>query len=433
MPNIEGLEWQRLNLAAHEQLTAEIMWIFHQLAYRDNAHQRATGIGGRCPLYPEALVCISELQAARALEITLSTSIERDRSLYSGLRLAEWIRGYATLTTLAETAVRSDGGDERLLIIKTEEELLHLLNQLGLSREQARTFIRNVTFSRRSRDVVDEPLIRMRDGRYLLFGPTIVNGEITRILLSKLSRDGVSFERRGKRFETEMIRRFQEWGLRAVAFKARRSGEEFDYDLLVPWEGHLFMFECKSRGATAVDPARAWQAQQACRSALRQTQRLADALRTYPDILEEAIGVDARQMVLVPCVLNALPFKIAGAVDGVYFTDFSAIATFFHIGEVGVYATQRLPGLPPARRRLFAKRLWSGSAPSAADLIRYLAEAPTLGIMTAHLEEDTRSVLIGDGIRIQTTELTRMPDNVNRVIESLGGGSGTAVPRSRGV
>lgn len=419
-PSQEGLKWQRTSLLAHEALTGEIALIFHQLVYREDAHLSAASIAGHCPLYPGAYVCAGELQAVQALDIILSTSIAADQSLYGGLRLTEWVRGYAVLIAISEAAANGEGDASRLLIVRSEAELVSLLGRLGLRRERAQTFLDRVTFSSRSRDFVDEPLIRLADGRLLLFGPTICHGEIARILLSKLAHDGISLDRRGKRFEAEMQQHCRDWmSPYAKGWKATRGGEEFEFDLLVPWDGHIFLFECKSRAAPGMGPAHLWQSKRAWRNALHQTKRLAEALVTYPDILDEALGEDARRLKLVPCVVSALPFQIAGAIDGVYFTDFSAIATFFEFGETGIYQTRRFPGGPPVRESICSRRLWSGPAPNAIDLLYCLDTAPTLDILDAHIEETVHGVKIGEDIRIETTEITRVPDDTSRAIEAL--------------
>lgn len=423
--------WRRLHLAAHEQLTAEIMSIFHRLAYREDAHKQAAGLAGEAPLYPGAYVSIGERQAADVLEIALSTDIAADNSLYGGLRLVEWIRGYAVLCNIAEDAARSRGGDDRLLVVVGTDQLVQQLRRLGLSLERAKLFIDKVTFRASSHDVVDEPIIRMETGDCLLFGPSLVNGEVGRVLLSKLSRDGVDFDKRGRRFERQMVEQFEAWGLRATPHRARRGKEEYDFDLLVPWQGLLFLFECKSRSAITTDAARAWKTRQSYRDAIRQTQRLAQAIRDHPDILDEALGPEARYLTLVPCVLSALPFQAPGPVDGVYLTDQAALATFFGLGEVGAYATHRIPGLPPVRERLFARSLWPAGVPTAEALVDHLNAAPTLIPLMAHLRDEPVRVHLGDDVWAETTEVARLADDVSRVIGALDGDGAEALGRSR--
>ncbi len=426
-PDKEGLRWRKLALAAHEQLTAEIASIFNQLVYREDAHHGASGIDGTVPLYPHAFVNIGELQGAQALEISLSRSPDNDTTLYAGLRLTEWIRGYSVLTALAERVSRNNGGPDRLIIELKPGELLALLGRLGLGMQKAQAFLKMVTFSRHSRDFVDEPLIATTSDKLLLFGPTILNGEVARILLSKLSREGVSFERRGTRFEREMRRRFVGWGLEVHSFTLSHRGQIHEFDMLVPWDGYLFVFECKSRSPIGIDPARSWQARQHLLDACSQVSRLCECLRQQPEMLRSKIGAGADSFILVPCVLNALPLQSPGTINDVYVTDLAAVGTFFEMGEVGAYATHRLPGLPPLRQRLHVVSLWAGPTPSADDFLRFLKETPTLRIMDAHLELVPSIVDIDGSHRIETVELGRLPDSVATVADVLEANGGGAV------
>lgn len=406
------------------------MSIFHRLAYRDDAHKGAAGPAAETPLYPGAYVSLSERQAADVLEIALSTDVAADSSLYGGLRLVEWIRGYAVLCQIAEDAARSGGGDDRLLIVVGTDQLVQHFRRVGLSLERARLFIDKITFRASSHDVVDDPIICMETGDCMLFGPSLVNAEIGRILLSKLARDGVEFDKRGRRFERQMVDRFERWGLQATPHRARRGKEEYDFDLLIPWQGLLFLFECKSRSALTTDAARAWKTRQSYRDAVRQTQRLAQAIRDYPDILDDALGPEARDLILVPCVLSAPPFQTPGPVGGVYLTDLAALATFFNLGGVGVYATHRIPGLPAVRERLFARSLWPEGEPTAKALLHYLNEVPTLIPLIAHLREERVRVRLGEDVWAETIEVARLADDASRAIGALDGDAAEALGRS---
>lgn len=403
------------------------MSIFNQLVYREDRHLKAAGISGTAPLYPHALVSITELQAAHALEIALSGATEEDTSLYSGLRLTEGIRGYSVLAALAERAARETEDAGRLLIPIKREDLAADLERLGLRKERGSAFIEKVTFSRQSRDVVDEPIILTSEGQLLLLGPAIINAEVARILLSKLARERVSFERRGRRFENEMRERFATWGLQTYAFSDRRGGDTYEFDLVVPWDNFIFVFECKSRSPIGIDPARAWQALEHLEGACDQVSRLCAHLRRARGLLRRKIGEGADSLVLVPCVLNALPLQTPQRSDGVHVTDLAAVATFFELGEVGAYATHRLPGLPPLRQPIHAIPLWSGERPRAQDFLRFLEDAPTRRVMEAHLELTTSSADIDGQHRIQSIEVGRAADSVAKAVETLGGDGPAAI------
>lgn len=133
-PSADDIRWRTIAHVAHEQLSIEIMSVFNQLVYREDAHRAAVGIHGVAPLMPGALVSATEIHAYHALEVILAAEPVADTSQYLGLTIVEWIRGYSVLAALAEEAARDNGGPERLYVRTSAEALVPMLERLGLAR-----------------------------------------------------------------------------------------------------------------------------------------------------------------------------------------------------------------------------------------------------------------------------------------------------------
>jgi hypothetical protein len=98
--------------------------------------------------------------------------------------------------------------------------------------------------------------------------------------------------------------------------------EEYEYDVVLCWDNYVFVFECKSRSLSGHHPVQAYHFGLEMRSGAKQVKRLANALRDNPDILREKMQVNVANKIILPCVLNAMPFSRNGKVDSVYFTEF---------------------------------------------------------------------------------------------------------------
>lgn len=417
----EAMSWRLLAHIAHEQLSVEITSVFNQMIHRENAHLDAVGIDGSAPLMPAALVSATEVYAYRALDVLLAIEPREDTSQYLGLTLVEWLRGYSVIERLAMVAGRSDGAASRLLIHLDEADLKRRLVKLGLSADKAKRFVSNVTFGRGSGDIVDDPIIRIADGELLLMGPLAVSSEVTRVILSKFARKRVQIGAKGKRFERRFREHLTDWGLTPVHGAVADGLETYEIDAAIRLDRRVFVFECKTRTTFGVDPASVWRLREWMSQAAAQARRIADGMRQRPGALADMLGENCEGLEVIPCVVGAMPLQAAGQVDGTYFTDQMALATFFAVGEAGVYSTHCIPGLPPIRQTVFANKLWSGPAPTSDDLLRFLDNPPSVAMIGSHLREIEvveRHSTLGE---FRTVELEIQPADPSRSVESLGG------------
>ena len=168
--------------------------------------------------------------------------------------------------------------------------LVATLDRVGLKERAAETFIDQASLRASSRDLFDQPLIRMNDASLLFFAPGILNSDPARVTLSAIGNQGQQLGRKGKAFEQETLRFFKKQGFAAKSFKFKRDGEEFEYDVVVPWDDHIFILECKNRTLSGHNPVAAYYFALEITSAVEQVKRLADALVAHADIVLERTG-----------------------------------------------------------------------------------------------------------------------------------------------
>ena len=240
------------------------------------------------------------------------------------------MRGYIVLKEIAKARTKDKAavGDTYAILLE-ELELVGLLQGCGLKDRLAAQFIALTCLHRSSRDMFDCPLIRVASSNYLLFAPAVIDLNVAMVVLSNLSNRGAELGRKGKAFEHSVHEVFRKRSMPVFSFRVRRDGNECEYDAVVPWDSYLFVFECKNRTLSGNDPARAHYFGLEVASQAKQARRLADALAAHPDIIEQEIGADCAGLTIVPCVLHSLPYSRVDDLNGVYFSDWSALARFF--------------------------------------------------------------------------------------------------------
>ncbi|MEI9996769.1 MAG: nuclease-related domain-containing protein [Rhizomicrobium sp.] len=410
---------EELDYIANERLNDRLVQTFMEMMTQTPLATAGKGIDNPLPIGRGSMVSEREGHAAVSLCEILAYDILASDERPGGLRVVEWLRGYAVLHALAEREAQK--ANPIYLPMFDAAELLAVLERCGLSAKAANVFVNRVTFGRKSWDLFDHPLLRTADGNYLLFGAAIMPADLARITLSAIANLGVSLARKGKAFEEDTRRRLKaQPGLSVYAFKANRGGEEFEYDAVVVCGDYLFVLECKNRSLSGHDPMQAYYFDRETRSHVRQVQRLVQALKTYPDILETHIGAHALTLEVVPCVVNSLPFAVPGGIDGVYFTDASALKWFFENGTLRQVAAHRLPKEHRLLHRSVLKSYWEGDVPTPKDLLRQLQSPFQIELMRAHMSVAELQFGIGPTTFGVSHEYTRTAPTTESLIDFAG-------------
>lgn len=379
------------NIRLDERLKHE----FLNMAFNETIKKRVVGIEGQASLLPVDAVSVSELHGGAVLSQLLASPIAEDLDEFAGLRLVEWLRGYAVLQCIVETR-RDVELPQSLCLHFTENELVGILQRLGFSEEKARLFIEHTTFKRDSRDMFDHPLLRMQDGSVVIVGLAVENSSFPRLILSALGTLEVNLDGKGKRFERYIINWLQKRGFDAKGFRCKRGDDEYDYDAAFVWGDYAFFLECKSNSLSNNEPVASYRFGRGINSSVEQVKRLAEGLENHPDILEkympEAVGKKR-----VFCVMNALPYSVVGGIEGIYFTDESSFGRFFTQPQFGERNFDRQQGLGAIKPGRVLASLWQGSTPTPEDLLRHLENPVQVRVYMAHTEPSHAFARLAEG------------------------------------
>lgn len=382
VPADDGREFY--NYVANNRLAERLKQHWVSVITNDYYRKAVVGIGGRAKLLPKNAVSLEEIHGATSLSQLLSGEITKDDAEYAGLTLAEWVRGYSVLQSVCEAAW--DAGDPNKLAIRySKSDLVTLLERLGLLNGKAEVFIGHATYKKTSRDLFDQPVIKLQDGSYILLALSGATSSIPNVILSTLGMLGVSLDARGKRFEKSVIQFLGRQGIEAKNILCKRDGETYDYDVAFVWGDYLFLLECKSRGLSGGDPTRAYYFSLGIRDVVKQVKRLADGLQRHPDILTEyfpeAVGKE-----VVYCVINSLPYSMFEGVDGIYFTDEGSFNRFFQGAAIGPRSIGINEGIGDVDPDTAIAFLWDGASPTPEDLLRQLRRPIQLVMVSSHTE-----------------------------------------------
>ena len=415
------MDWEAIDFVANERVNAVLFQNYMRLLTMTNALDKEAGIEGKVPLLPEAYVCVAEAHAAWALSDLLAFPVHEDQERYAGLRLLEWLRGFAVLQSMADEAWDASGGKWQSLVqFLKRGDLTAALERLGLPPQAAAEFVKRTTLRRSSRDLYDCPLIAVGEEDLILFGPAVRSANLTRVILSAISSVGVQISRKGPALERRLREFLEKQGLSCKAFKATRNGEEYEYDAVFLWGDYLFVFECKSESLSSLSPAASYYFRLGISSHISQVKRLVEALRLYPDILQAHFGDAAAGKEIVPCVVSAMPFSLPGPDDGVYFTDMSALTRFFEDRHMRMTRPHNLGNGRRILHRVALKSLWAGDRPTPQDFLRQLEDPIQIKMISERLAIEHQWTKVADRAVAVHPRLVLQPDTVDAAVARFG-------------
>ena len=408
---------------ANTRLKTRLLQIFAEMELETQASTHTVGIADGATLPPDQVVSIEEYHTCITLSELLGYSIFKDTEQPCGLRLVEWVRGYIVLKEIVKSkidVVHGSGDDYAVLL--SEKELANTLRSCGLGGVGAKRFVSMTCLHRASRDLFDCPIVRTGETGYLIFGPAVIHLNVSMAILSNLSNRNANLNRKGKAFEQSVMKLFHDRNIDAFSFRVSRDGQEFQYDAVVPWGGYIFVFECKNRLLSGNDPARTYYFDLDVSSQTQQAQRLATALKKFPDIIEQKLGQQYVGGKIIPCVVHSLPYARIGDSQGGYFIDFSMLRRFFEQPYLRVKIPHQI-GDTVLLHRTAMKKFWKGDSPTPRDLLTQMAKPFQIELAMRHLSVKLFQFPISQTEMVVTHELFREQTSLETVCEAVGADS----------
>lgn len=420
------LDWETIDLAANERLGDRLRQTFDEMVLTTNLLNTGQGITPGAPMPSAGYISAAEAHTVVMMSEYLGLDVATYAADLGGLKLIEWVRGFAVLQQLVSDRLDAETDPiERAFPKLKIAELEEILNRNGIAGAKARTFIDHASFAKSSRDLYDAPILRSNADWCLIAAPSLVGALIFHLVLSTLANKDLVIRGKGEAFETQFREDLKRQGLSVYHFEANRPDGPYEFDAVVPWGDYLFVFECKNRSLSGSNPIASYNLLRSTAAHGEQIQRLVGALRKYPNILTEFITEDCTKLILVPVVMSAMPFSLKGDIDGIYFADAAATGRFFQERYMHISRAYQL-GDTKVLHRVPIHSQWTAEVPSADDFMRHLEDPLPLRIMTAHISLKALNFRIGPTLYMAT----RAPHRDEMTIDSmaaLGGMTGMQV------
>jgi hypothetical protein len=245
-----------------------------------------------------------------------------------------------------------------------------------------------------------------------------MSASVLQIVISQWRSLGYTFADKGNSFEDGVMSLFREHGIASQSLTIRESGDIFQFDVLVLWEGYLFIFECKNYLLPADSPGEEFYFLEKIDEAIDQVLRLETAIKTHPELIEQHLGQSLSGLIAIPIVLNAMPFSLPDQRRGVYVYDYAALGKFCD-GYLSVGQQLTVDGRQKRVEHIIYK-FWERDSPAPGDLVRAMAEPIQLKSEMAQWHLQPMQLRVSEAFAIRFEALRRDEPSFEGLLKALG-------------
>ena len=367
---------------------------------------------------PQNYVSVEEAHGALALSQVFFKTVIEIKTLFGGLTLLEWLRGYAVLQKVARQYTGRPAQAEGIVLVESAQ-IVSTLIEYGLCEDRARVFFGHVCFGKGSDDIFDAPFVHCRDGRFCFITGIAAHLNPAFVVLSQLSSLRCNMTSKGEPFEANIQKLFHDHGVDAVGIHRHANGVELEIDCVALWDDTLFVFEDKNYSLPGDKPQSEFWFLKDQVDAAEQVMRKVKAIEDNPEIVSGAMGKTVTWKRIVPVVLNAMPFSLPGPNRrGVHFYDSSALHRFFEDGFIG-YSVDTGNGLAPQIIPESMTKLWVGGRPCAEDLLRQMERPEQVVRGLPYFRQVGRGFPVSRVLYIATSVVERLPSTAESLATTI--------------
>lgn len=327
---------------------------------------------------------LSYFSIAALFENLYYIDITKDKELYKNLTISEWVKSLLALKEISKT--------EGFTLISFDI-FFKVLEKHDIPNSKNRIVLENFTFRSTSKDLYNTPILRFSNNRILVFPLTMFAPNIFTIISSIFADNRLAIEDKGYDFEDyvfsflkEQESSIEKFNITQPTFK--NNDGEFQYDAIIEWENHIFIIECKNRSIPDTTAMSIKDFREKSEKYINQLLRLKRGLLNHP----KQHNINLNDKVIVPILLNSLPFSLDYKISGIYFLDFSSFSKFFKSKDL--YLSSAFKG--DIENVKIIHKNWSSDKPCIDDFIKYIENPFHVSQLKSNIKEFTTTHTIGD-------------------------------------
>lgn len=327
---------------------------------------------------------LNYLSIAALFENLYYIDITKDNELYKNLTINEWVKSLQALREISKT--------EGFTLINYDI-FFKILEKYGIPKSKNRIVLENFTFRSTSKDLYNTPILRFSNNYILVFPLTMFAPNIFTIISSIFADNKLAIEDKGYDFEDYVFSFLKEQESEIENFNVtqptfKNNDGEFQYDAIIEWENYIFIIECKNRSTPDTTAMSLKDFKDKSEKYINQLLRLRRGLLSYP----KEHNINIKDKIIVPILLNSLPFSLDYTISDIYFLDFSSFSKFFQSKDL--YMKSAFKGEVKNEKIIHSN--WSSDKPCIEDFIRFIENPFHVSQLKSNIKKFTTTHTIGN-------------------------------------
>lgn len=310
--------------------------------------------------------------------------ITKNNELYKNLTMNEWVKSLLALKEISKT--------EGFTLINFDI-FFKVLEKYGIPKSKNRIVLENFTFRSTSKDLYNTPILRFSNNLILVFPLTMFAPNIFTIISSIFADNKLAIEDKGYDFEDYVFSFLKEQESKIENFNVtqptfKNNDGEFQYDAIIEWENYIFIIECKNRSTPDTTAMSLKDFKEKSEEYINQLLRLKRGLLSSP----KKHNINIKDKIIVPILLNSLPFSLDYTISDIYFLDFSSFSKFFQSKDL--YMKSAFKGEVKNEKIIHSN--WSSDKPCIEDFIRFIENPFHVSQLKSNIKKFTTTHTIGN-------------------------------------
>lgn len=310
--------------------------------------------------------------------------IEKDDTEYKNMTIKEWMKSLLAFKEI----VANEGFN-----LINFDYLFSVLQKHGVPTSKNRIVLENFTFRSNSKDLYNSPILRFSNNQILIFPLSMLYPDIITIINSILSENNLVIKDKGYDFEDYVFNYLIEKSANLDNFnvtqpKFKNKDGEFQYDVLIEWENYIFIIECKNRSIPNTTAMSLKDFREKSNEYIKQILRLKEGLLNHP----KQHNINLNNKIIVPILLNSLPFSLDYSISEIYFLDLSCFSAFFN--NKNLYLQSSFQG--EIKKEHIVHTNWSSDKPSVDDFLNFIKSPFHVSQLKSCIREHTTFHRIGN-------------------------------------
>lgn len=244
------------------------------------------------------------------------------------VHISEWVRAYSLISKLANKALKDNS---ITLYTISKSSLINELKNSGVCNKSSYVIIRNLTYTKSSIDLMDCPLIPIKNNSYIIVPSVSRSINFSESFISNLQSKRIDLSKRGYNFEKLILKELKDQGVICSNLYTKDNNSEYECDICMFLDGDIFFIEQKIFFEPKTVRSK-YEHKNKINEAIYQLKRISDYYIKNKEKICKQLNIDKKTVInnYYKIVLTSSTYSSTPLINNTYIIDHSSFDRFIN-------------------------------------------------------------------------------------------------------